>query len=77
MYGGIPASIKSDERGGILRVICALCEKPMGDLTGRIVKGWLVVHEDCLWPKASGDKPVDSKPGDMPDFLKSLFKGRL
>lgn len=60
-----------------MQIKCALCEGYIGELSGVIIKGtkWLVVHESCLWPKAPAEKGEGK--GDMPDFLKDLFRGRI
>lgn len=53
-------------------IICAICKKNMGELSGRIVKGWLVVHETCLSPRQTKAPKDDSGI----EFLMDILRGR-
>lgn len=52
-----------------MKVFCAICERYMGEIEGKLRKGWVILCEGCH------DRQEDHHKGDMPDFLKDLFKG--
>lgn len=57
-----------------MKIFCALCDRYMGEIRDATLdKNRVMVHRTCLYPKPDKDGPV----GDVPDFLKDLFRGRL
>lgn len=63
-----------------MRVNCADCGKFMGEVTieGKLRTGYsslsvYVLCADCHEPEGAERRPA----GDVPDFLKDLFRGKL
>jgi hypothetical protein len=50
-----------------MRVSCADCDKPMGEISGRIIKGWVILCADC-------HNPPDDTPSVCPICRGSGFR---
>ena len=57
-----------------MKVFCALCGKDMGELEGRLRKGWVILCEGCHEPPEPFAGDVHAiRDDDAVEFLKSAF----
>jgi DNA-directed RNA polymerase subunit RPC12/RpoP len=59
-----------------MTVTCVSCGRHVGIIEGRLLKGWSILCPDCeARRKAAVWMKETEKAGDMPEFLKGLFRG--
>jgi hypothetical protein len=55
-----------------MKVYCVVCDKFMGEMTGRLLPGWRIICVQC-----EDDRKQKVAAGrEMPEFFKDIFGGK-
>lgn len=59
-----------------MKAVCVGCGKNLGTVTGKLLKGYVLLCAQCNDKRKAAEWARGAKPQvDMPDFFKDIFKG--
>ena len=58
-----------------MKVNCCRCGRNIGEITGKLLKGWAILCPDCNeWRGKHDSREAAIRPVEMPEFMKQFFK---